>query len=269
MPAIEKFGFLKFVITADWNPVDERFGGLFAIYGTLLTSFVAILLAVPLSIGVAIFITELAPPQIRGLLASLVDLLAAIPSIIYGMWGLFVLAPILKEHVEPMLARYLSFIPLFSGIPHGIDVLNASVVLTLMIVPYITSITREVFSMVPSILKESAYALGSTRWEVIRYVVIPYTRSGILAGVVLGLGRALGETMAVTFVIGNAHAIPKSLFEPGITIASAIANEFTEAVGEIYYSSLFLLAFILFIITFIVMSLGRLVILRLESRFRT
>ena len=263
-PAIEKFGLIRFIFEDAWNPVKEEFGGLYAVVGTLLSSLIAILIATPMSIGIAIFITELSPNILKGLFSSIIELLAAIPSIIYGMWGLFVLAPILKNHVEPWMIEHLGFIPFFGGKPYGIGLFNAGIVLAIMIIPYISSIVREVFSLVPDIMKEAAYALGATKWEVIRHVVIPYTRSGIMAGIVLGLGRALGETMAVTFVIGNAYRIPSTIYEPAITISSSLANEFTEATSTLHLSSLFLLAFVLFLITFIVMSLGRYVIIRMQ-----
>jgi len=263
-PAMERFGFLKFIFRDVWNPVDDEYGGLFAVVGTLLSSAIAIVIATPISIGVAVFITELAPSALRGFFSAIIELLAAIPSIIYGMWGLFVLAPILKHHVEPWMIEHLGFIPFFSGKPYGIGLFNAGIVLSVMIIPYISSIVREVFSLVPDIMKEAAYAVGATRWEVVRHVVIPYTKSGIMAGIILGLGRALGETMAVTFVIGNAYRIPSTIYEPTITIASSLANEFTEATSVLHLSSLFLLAFILFLITFVVMSIGRFVIMRMQ-----
>ncbi len=262
-PAIEKFGFIQFIFRDVWNPVEDEFGGLYAVVGTLLSSAIAIAIATPVSIGIAIFITELSPSALRGIFSSVIELLAAIPSIIYGMWGLFVLAPILKHKVEPWMIEHLGFIPFFDGKPYGIGLFNAGIVLAVMIIPYISSIVREVFSLVPDIMKEAAYAVGATRWEVVRHVVIPYTRSGIMAGIILGLGRALGETMAVTFVIGNAYRIPSTIYEPSITIASSLANEFTEATTDLHLSSLFLLAFILFLITFVVMSIGRLIIMRM------
>jgi len=263
-PAMERFGFIQFIFRDVWNPVKDEFGGLYAVVGTLLSSLIAIVIATPISMGIAIFITELSPNALKGFFSSIVELLAAIPSIIYGMWGLFILAPILKSHVEPWIIQHFGFIPFFGGKPYGIGLFNAGIVLAIMIIPYISSIVREIFSLVPDIMKEAAYSLGATRWEVIRNVVIPHTRSGIMAGIVLGLGRALGETMAVTFVIGNAYRIPSSIYEPSITISSSLANEFTEATSALHLSSLFLLAFILFIITFIVMSAGRFVILRMQ-----
>ncbi len=262
--AMDRFGFLGFIFRDVWNPVEDEFGGLFAVVGTLLSSAIAIVIATPVSIGVAIFITELSPSSLRGLLSAIIELLAAIPSIIYGMWGLFVLAPILRHSVEPWMIEHFGFIPFLGGKPYGIGLLNAGIVLSIMIIPYISSIVREVFSLVPDVMKEAAYAVGATRWEVVRNVVIPYTRSGIMAGVILGLGRALGETMAVTFVIGNAYRIPSTIYEPSITIASSLANEFTEATSTLHLSSLFFLAFVLFLITFVVMSLGRLIIMRMQ-----
>lgn len=267
IPAIKAFGF-DFLTTQKWNPVTEKFGALAPIYGTLMTAFIAMLIGVPISIGIAIFITELCPPKLKRPISTAIELLAGIPSIIYGIWGLFVLAPLLQQYVQPALIATFENVPwlseLFAGPPYGIGVLTAGLILSIMVLPFITSITRDVFETVPPMLKESAYGLGCTTWEVVRHIVLPYTRTGVIGGVMLGLGRALGETMAVTFVIGNAHRISTSLLAPGTTISASIANEFTEAVGDLYTSSLVALGLILFIITFIVLAAARLMLLRLQ-----
>ncbi|WP_342643394.1 phosphate ABC transporter permease subunit PstC [Rhodoligotrophos ferricapiens] len=268
-PALRTFG-LEFFTTQSWNPVTERFGALAPIYGTLVTSIIALLLAVPVGIGIAIFLTELCPMPLRRPIGIAVELLAGIPSIIYGIWGLFVFAPFLQEHVQPALISTFSGIPglssLFAGPPYGIGVLTASLILAVMILPFITAITRDVFETTPPMLKESAYGLGCTTWEVVLKVVLPFTRVGVIGGVMLALGRALGETMAVTFVIGNAHRISASLLAPGTTISASIANEFTEAIGTLYTSSLIALGLILFLITFIVLAAARYLLLRIERR---
>jgi phosphate transport system permease protein len=260
MPALEKFG-PKFLLSTDWNPVTEQFGALVAVFGTLVTSTIAIVLALPLSFGIAMFITELAPPILKRPIGTAIELLAAIPSIIYGMWGLFVFAPWFADHVQPWLTAHLGSAPLigflFQGPPMGIGVLTAGLILAIMILPFITAMMRDVFEIVPARLKESAYGLGSTTWEVLRYIVLPYTRSGVVGSTMLGLGRALGETMAVTFVIGNANRIHGSLLMPGTTISSTLANEFTEAVGETYTASLFALGLILFFITMLVLIIAK------------
>jgi phosphate transport system permease protein len=269
LPAMHAFG-LGFLVDQTWNPVKQIFGGAPAIYGTLLTSFIAMLVGVPLALGVAIFLTELCPPVLRRPIGVLIELLAAIPSIIYGIWGLFILAPFLQLTVQPFLKETLGNIPLidflFAGPPLGLGVLTAGFILAVMVLPFIAAVTRDVFSTVPAILRESAYGIGCTTAEVIRDIVLPYTRVGVVGGVMLGLGRALGETMAVTFVIGNAHRISASLLAPGTTISATLANEFTEAVGELYQSSLIELGFILFIITFIVLAAAKLMLLRIEQR---
>ena len=269
LPAIRAFG-LGFLASSQWNPVTEQFGALVPIVGTLVTSLIALLIAVPVSFGIALFLTELSPPWLRRPLGTAIELLAAIPSIIYGMWGLFVFAPVFAEYVQPLLTRTLGELPvagaLFQGPPIGIGILTAGVVLAIMVIPFIASVMRDVFEIVPAVLKESAYALGSTTWEVVWHVVLPYTKVGVAGGIMLGLGRALGETMAVTFVIGNAHKLTGSLMLPGNSIASTLANEFTEAVGDLYFSSLIELGLILFMITFIVLSLSRLLLLRLAKR---
>ena len=269
LPAWKAFGF-GFFTSESWNPVTEKFGAAPAIYGTLLTSFLAMLIGVPVSLGIAIFLTEICPERLRRPIGIAVELLAGIPSIIYGIWGLFVFAPWFQVHVQPLFIDGFANIPvlnqLFAGPPYGIGMLTAGLILAIMVLPFITSITREVFETVPPVLKEAAYGIGCTRWEVMRRVVIPYTRVGIIGGVMLGLGRALGETMAVTFVIGNAHRISPSLLSPGTTISASIANEFTEAVGELYTSSLVALGLILFFITFIVLAAARLMLMRIEKK---
>lgn len=269
VPAFRAFGF-EFLTTQVWNPVTEQFGALAPIYGTLVTSAIALIIAVPIGIGIAIFLTELCPVVLRRPIGIAIELLAGIPSIIYGIWGLFVFAPFLQAHVQPALISAFSGIPvlnsLFAGPPYGIGVLTAALILAIMILPFITAVTRDVFETTPAMLKESAYGLGCTTWEVIYKVVLPFTRVGVIGGVMLGLGRALGETMAVTFVIGNAHRISASILAPGTTISASIANEFTEAVGDLYTSSLIALGLILFIITFFVLAAARYLLLRIERR---
>jgi len=268
-PAFDKFG-LGFLTSTEWNPVTENFGALVAIFGTLVTSVIAMLIGIPVSFGIALFITELCPRWLKRPIATAIELLAAIPSIIYGMWGLFVFAPLFADHVQPWISENLGELPgigfLFQGPPMGIGMFTAGLILAIMVIPFISSVMRDVFEVVPPMLKESAYGLGATTWEVVRHVVLPYTKTGAIGGIMLGLGRALGETMAVTFVIGNAHEINASLFMPGNTISSALANEFTEAVGEMYTSSLIALGFILFVITFIVLSLSKLLLMRLSAK---
>jgi len=269
VPSIKAFGF-GFLASAEWNPVTERFGAFTPIVGTLVTSFIALLIGIPVSFGIALFLTELSPAWLRRPLGTAVELLAAIPSIIYGMWGLFVFAPVFAEYVQPALIGTLGTVPLagalFRGPAIGIGVLSAGIILGIMVIPFVASVMRDVFEIVPAVLKESAYALGSTTWEVVWNVVLPYTRVGVVGGIMLGLGRALGETMAVTFVIGNAHRLAASLMGPGNTIASTLANEFTEAVGELHSSALIELGLILFLITFVVLSLSKLLLLRLARR---
>ena len=268
-PALSTFG-LSFVTSESWNPVTEKFGALAPIYGTIITSAIAIIIAVPIGIGIAIFLTELCPRPLRRPIGMAVELLAGIPSIIYGIWGLFVFAPFLQTTVQPFIIWLFKGIPglngLFAGPPYGIGLLTSAMILAIMILPFITSITKDVFDTVPSVLKESAYGIGCTTWEVTRRVVIPYTRVGIMGGVMLALGRALGETMAVTFVIGNAHRISASLFAPATTISATIANEFTEAVGDLYTSSLVALGLLLFIITFVILAIARYMLLRIDAR---
>jgi phosphate transport system permease protein len=268
-PALSHFG-PAFLVTESWNPVKERFGALAPIYGTLVTSAIAIFIAVPIGIGIAVFLTELCPRPLRRPIGMAVELLAGIPSIIYGIWGLFVFAPFMQTAVQPFFIRLFHGVPglsqLFAGPPYGIGILTSGLILAIMVLPFISSITRDVFATVPAVLKESAYGIGCTTWEVTRRVVIPYTRVGIMGGVMLGLGRALGETMAVTFVIGNAHRIHASLFAPGTTISASIANEFTEAVGDLYTSSLVALGLVLFIITFLILAAARLMLMRMDRK---
>ena len=269
IPALRTFGF-SFVFSEVWNPVTEKFGALAPIYGTLVTSAIAMLVGIPVAFGVAVFITEICPLWLKRPLATMIELLAAIPSIIYGIWGLFVFAPFVQQYVQPAIIDTLGQVPgigaLFAGPPLGIGVLTAGFILAIMVLPFISSIMRDVFETVPAILKESAYGLGATRSEVVRQIVLPYTRIGVVGGIMLGLGRALGETMAVTFVIGNAHRISASILQPGTTISASLANEFTEAFGDLYRSSLIALGFILFVITFIVLAIAKLMLLRLQKR---
>lgn len=269
MPAIHAFGF-GFLISPEWDPVNDKFGALVPIVGTLLTSVIALVIAIPVSFGIALFLTELSPRILRRPLGVAIELLAGIPSIIYGMWGLFVFAPIFADHVEPWLNQHIGTLPyigpFFSGPPMGIGILTASIILAIMVIPFISSVMRDVFDVVPTMLKESAYGLGSTTWEVMLSIVLPYTKVGVAGGIMLGLGRALGETMAVTFVIGNSHELGKSLLNPGNSISSALANEFTEAFGELYTASLIELGLILFFITFVVLSIARYMLYKLGQR---
>ena len=267
--ALRTFG-LNFLLVDTWNPVTEKFGAIAPIYGTLVTSFIAMLIAVPVGLFIALFLTELCPMWLRRPIGIAIELLAGIPSIIYGIWGLFVFAPFLQQYVQPFLINVFGEFPLlstlFAGPPYGIGILTAGLILAIMVLPFITSISRDVFTAVPPVLKEAAYGLGCTTWEVVRYVVLPYARVGVIGGVMLGLGRALGETMAVTFVIGNAHRISGSLLAPGTTISATIANEFTEAIGDLYTSALIALGLILFVITFIVLAAARYMLMRLNAR---
>ena len=263
--AISKFGF-GFLGGTVWDPVAEEFGAFPLIFGTLLTSFIALLLAVPLSLGVAIYLTEFAPEIIRKPVAMLIELLAAIPSVVYGLWGIFVLIPVLKASVFPFLRETLGFLPIFKGAIYGPSVLSASVILTIMIMPFIMSVSRSVLLAVPNSQREAALALGATRWEAVRTAIVPYARSGIIGAVILGLGRALGETMAVTMLIGNRHDIAASLFAPGYTMAAVIANEFSEAATELHISSLTYVALLLFAVTVLVNAAARLLIWRVARR---
>jgi phosphate transport system permease protein len=268
VPAFQKFGF-AFFYTNVWNPVTKQFGALAPIYGTLVTSAIALAIGVPVSFGIALFLTEMCPPVLRRPLGTAVELLAAVPSIIYGMWGLFVFAPLFADYVQPLLTRLFGDVwiigPLFRGAPNGIGILSAGIILSVMVIPFIASVMRDVFEIVPPVLKESAYGIGATTWEVVWNVVLPYTKVGVIGGVMLGLGRALGETMAVTFVIGNAYRISPSLFEPGNSIASALANEFNEAADPVHSASLITLGLVLFLLTFIVLACSRLLLAQLAK----
>ena len=267
-PALEHFG-PGFITRVEWDPVNDEYGALIAIAGTLITSLLALLIAFPVSFGIALFLTEICPTWLKRPLGTAVELLAGVPSIIYGMWGLFIFAPFFADHVQPLLQNTLGEVPvigaLFQGPMMGIGMLTAGIILSIMIIPFIAAVMRDVFDTCPAVLKESAYALGCTRWEVMRKVVLPYTRIGVVGGVMLGLGRALGETMAITFVIGNAHKLSWSLFAAGNSIASTLANEFAEAETGLHMSSLFALGLILFVITFIVLAAAKLMLARLEK----
>jgi phosphate transport system permease protein len=269
LPALRAYGF-GFLVNEVWNPVTEKFGAIAPIYGTIVTSIIAMMIAVPVGLFIALFLTELCPMWARRPIGIAIELLAGIPSIIYGIWGLFVFAPFLQQTLQPFLINTLGELPgignLFAGPPYGIGILTAGLILAIMVLPFITSISRDVFEAVPPVLKEAAYGVGCTTWEVARYVVLPYARVGVIGGIMLGLGRALGETMAVTFVIGNAHRISGSILAPGTTISATIANEFTEAVGDLYTSSLIALGLILFLITFVVLAIARLLLMRLNAR---
>jgi phosphate transport system permease protein len=268
-PALKTFRF-GFLTETVWNPVTERFGALAALYGTVVTSLIAMILSIPVAFGIAVFLTETCPLWLRAPIGTCIELLAAVPSIVFGIWGLFVLAPVLQHSVQPWLIDALGDLPLigklFRGPPFGIGLLTAGFVLGVMVLPFITSVMREVFLSTPRSLKEAAYGLGATQWEVIWDVVLPNARAGVVGGIMLGLGRALGETMAVTFVVGNAHRIAASLLAPGTTISASIANEFTEAVGKLYTSSLIALGLLLFVLTFVIIAAARLLLLRLEAR---
>jgi phosphate transport system permease protein len=270
MPAIERFGIIRFISTVQWDPVTEVFGGLSALIGTLVTTFLSLVFAIPVAIGIAIFITEIAPDFLKGPIGTAVELLAAIPSIIYGMWGLFTLAPIMEERIEPLLQSTIGRLPLigvlFQGSPMGIDLFTASVILSIMIIPFTASVARDSFRLTPEIVKESAYGVGATKWEVVRDVVLPYSKIGVFGGVVLSLGRAIGETMAVAFVLGNNHELPHSLFDTAATITVTLANEFTEADTDLYLSSLYYLALILFVLSFITLALAKFFLSRAERR---
>ncbi len=259
----------RFFFSTEWNPVENRYGALIPIFGTLVTAAIAMLIAVPVSFGIALYLTEIAPEWLRGPVGSAIELLAGIPSIIYGMWGLFVLVPVMTEYVTPWLNDHLGTLPLigpmFQGPPIGIGMLTAGFVLAIMVIPFVSSVMRDVFVTVPTRLKESAYALGATKWEVVWDVVLPYTKSAVIGGIFLGLGRALGETMAVAYVVGNTVRFSVSLLEPGTTIAALIANDFAEAT-DTYRSALLLLGFVLFIVTFVVLAIARLMLMQLQRR---
>jgi phosphate transport system permease protein len=268
-PAIKEFG-LGFLWSTAWDPVKEQFGGLVMIYGTLMTSFIALLIAVPVSFGIALFLTEMSPGWLKRPLGTAIELLAAVPSIVYGMWGLLVFSPILSTWVQQPLQKLLKGVPLLetlvSGAPVGIGILSAGIILAIMIIPFIASVMRDVFEVTPALLKESAYGLGATTWEVVFKVVLPYTKAGVVGGIMLGLGRALGETMAVTFVIGNFNQLNSlSLFEAANSITSALANEFAEAGEGLHQASLIYLGLVLFFITFVVLALSKLLLARLKK----
>ena len=269
MPAIKAFGW-DFFTTSTWNPVTEKFGAFPLIYGTLVTSALAMIVAVPVGIGIAIFLTELCPRQLKRPIGIAVELLAGIPSIIYGIWGFFIFAPFFQATIEPWLIKIFADIPvlqdLFAGPPYGIGIFTAALILSIMILPFISAVTRDVFATVPPILKEAAYGLGCTTWEVMWRIVLPYSRSGVVGGAMLALGRALGETMAVTFVVGNAHHINMSLLAPGTTISATIANEFAEALGDLYIPALIYAGLILFFITFVVLASAQLMLRSLDAR---
>ncbi|MBI5101094.1 MAG: phosphate ABC transporter permease subunit PstC [Nitrospirae bacterium] len=268
--AIKQFGVIKFLTSTDWDPVKESFGALTNIYGTMLTTFLSLLLAIPVAIGIAVFVTEIAPGFLKGPIGIAIELLAAIPSIIYGMWGLFTLSPIMANHIEPFLKKTVGGLPLigmlFEGTPMGIDILTASVILSIMIIPFTASIARDSFNLTPSVVKESAYAIGATKWEVIKNIVMPYSKLGVFGGVVLSLGRALGETMAVAFVLGNNHRITTSLLDAAATITVTLANEFAEADNDVYLSSLFYLALVLFVMSFITLAVAKIFLLKAERK---
>jgi len=264
-PALSKFG-IGFIWTERWSPVKQIFGALTPIYGTIVTSLIAMIIGIPVSLGIAIFLTEICPQSLRRPIGVAIELLAGIPSIIYGLWGFFFLAPFLQTTIQPFLIATIGNVPvigmLFGGAPYGIGLFTAGLILAIMVLPFITSITRDVFQTVPVLLRESSYGMGMTTWEVVRHIIIPYTRVGLVGGIMLGLGRALGETMAVTFVIGNSHNISASLLAPSTTISATIANEFTEATSDLYTSSLIGLGLILFVITFAVLALAKWLLIR-------
>ena len=268
--SIEKFGVIKFLTSTEWDPVRESFGAATSIYGTVITTILSLIIAVPVAIGIAIFITEIAPNFLKGPIGSAIELLAAIPSIIYGMWGFFTLAPIMSKFVEPVLQKTIGGLPLagilFKGTPLGIDLLTASTILGIMIIPFTASISRDSFNLTPAVVKESAYALGATKWEVVKDVVIPYSKLGVFGGIGLSLGRALGETMAIAFVLGNNHQITTSLLDAASTITVTLANEFTEADKDIYLSSLFYLALVLFVMSFIILAAAKFFLLKAKKR---
>ena len=269
--SINKFGVVRFLTSTDWNPVKESFGAATTIYGTVITTVLALLIAVPTAIGIAIFVTEIAPSFLKGPIGVAIELLAAIPSIIYGMWGLFTLAPIMSRYIEPALQNSVGKLPmlgvLFQGTPMGIDIFTASVILSIMIIPFTASISRDAFNLTPAVVKESAYAIGTTKWEVVKDVILPYSKVGVFGGIALSLGRALGETMAVAFVLGNKHHIATSLFDAAATITVTLANEFTEADSNIYLSSLFYLALVLFVLSFVVLAIGKFFLLKAERKY--
>ncbi|HXX82145.1 MAG TPA: phosphate ABC transporter permease subunit PstC [Thermodesulfovibrionales bacterium] len=269
--SLQKFGVVRFLTSTDWNPVKESFGAATTIYGTVVTTLFALLIAVPTAIGIAIFVTEISPNFLKGPIGVAIELLAAIPSIIYGMWGLFTLAPLMSRYIEPALQRSVGKLPvlevLFQGTPMGVDIFTASVILSIMIIPFTASISRDAFNLTPAVVKESAYAIGTTKWEVVKDVILPYSKLGVFGGIALSLGRALGETMAVAFVLGNKHHIATSLFDAAATITVTLANEFTEADSNIYLSSLFYLALVLFVLSFVVLAIAKFFLLKAEKRY--
>ncbi len=269
--AIGKFGLVEFLTSTAWNPVTGIFGAATTIYGTSVTTALALLFAIPTALGIAIFVTEIAPNFLKGPIGIAIELLAAIPSIIYGMWGLFTLAPIMSKYIEPALQNTVGKLPfvgiLFEGTPMGIDLLTASVILAIMIIPFTASIARDSFNLTPAVVKESAYAIGATKWEVVKNVVLPYSKLGVFGGVALSLGRALGETMAVAFVLGNNHKIATSLLDAASTITVSLANEFTEADSALYLSSLYYLALVLFVMSFIILAVAKFFLLKAEKKY--
>jgi len=269
--AIGQFGVWRFLVSTEWNPVTAEFGAATTLFGTLVTTFLSLLIAIPVAVGIAVFVTEVSPDCLKAPIGMAIELLAAIPSIIYGMWGRFTRAPLMANHVEPFLQATLGRLPLFSilleGTPMGIDLLTSSVILSIMIIPFTASIARDSFNLTPAVVKESAYGLGATRWEVIKNIVLPYSKLGVFGGVVLSMGRALGETMAVAFVLGNRHQITTSLLDAAATITVSLANEFAEADSDIYLSSLFYLALVLFAMSFVTLAIAKLFLLRAERRY--
>jgi phosphate transport system permease protein len=266
IPAIQKFGIIDFIFSTNWDPMEEIFSAGNALYGTLISTIIALIIALPVSIGIAIFITELSPKFLKNFISTAIELLAAIPSIIYGMWGLFTFAPVMGDYIEPFLQNTLGKLPilniLLSGGPTGIDVLTAGIILSIMITPFISSIARDTFELTPQVLKESAYGMGSTKWEVIKNIILPHSKPGVYSAVVIAMGRALGETMAVAFVIGNTHQIKASLFEAGTTITTVLANEFNEADTPTFISTLFYLSLILFILNFVLLAFAKFILKR-------
>lgn len=269
--SIQKFGVIQFLKSTDWDPVKESFGALTNIYGTLVTTFLSLVIAIPVATGIAIFVTEISPTFLKGSIGVAIELLAAIPSIIYGMWGLFTLSPIMSNYIEPFLKKITADIPLvgilFKGTPMGIDILTASAILSIMIIPFTASISRDAFNLTPAVVKESAYALGATKWEVVKNIVIPYSKLGVFGGIIFSLGRALGETMAIAFVLGNNHRITTSLLDAAATITVTLANEFAEADKDIYLSSLFYLALVLFVMSFITLAIAKFFLLKAERKY--
>jgi len=268
--SIREFGIFRFIFSTEWDPVQELFGAATSLFGTIVTTTIALCIAAPVAIGIAVFITEIAPDFLKGPISIAIEMLAAIPSIIYGMWGLFTLAPLMADYIEPALQETIGQIPgvgmLFEGTPMGIDLFTASIILSIMIIPFTASISRDAFNLTPEVVKESAYGLGATKWEVVKNIVLPYSKVGVFGGIVLSLGRALGETMAVAFVLGNNHQMTTSLLDAAATITVTLANEFTEADTDMYLSSLFNLALVLFIFSFVVLAAARFFLARAEKK---